>query len=86
MRVIETTLEDNLAELSGYLWTEGIPNRVFEERGRQILEVPDARHADRARELCAAWREGRVRLVKVPREPAGPPISGLERALGHVLR
>lgn len=86
MRVIETSLEDDLAAISGYLWTEGIRHRVFEERGRQILDVPDPRQAERARELCAAWREGRLRLVKVPREPAGTPLSGAARVLGHVRR
>jgi len=79
MRVIETDLAENLAPLSGYLWREGIANRVFEERGRQVLEVQDAGHAERARALYAAWREGRVRFVEAPHPavPAGPRRVGV---------
>jgi GlpG protein len=79
MRVIETALAENLAPLSGYLWREGIANRVYEERGRQVLEVQDPGHAERARALYAAWREGRIRFVEAPRPaaPAGPRRAGV---------
>jgi GlpG protein len=74
MRVIETSLDDNLAVMSAILWRRGIAHRVFEERGRQILEVHDPVHAEAARQLYGAWRDGRVRLV-ADAEP-GPPRSG----------
>jgi len=70
MRVIETTLGDNLAAISGYLWNEGIPHRIFEERGRQILEVRDPRQAARTLALYTAWRDGRLELVAIRPEPA----------------
>ena len=41
MRVIETSLGEDLSLFSAYLWNQRIRHRVFEERGRQVLEVAD---------------------------------------------
>jgi hypothetical protein len=86
MRVIETGLDDNLAPISGYLWSEGIPNRVFEERGRQVLEVGQAEQAERARALYAAWREGRLRLVEVRRDDGARAAAGHRRWMRQFRR
>ncbi|MFM8353355.1 MAG: rhomboid family intramembrane serine protease [Gammaproteobacteria bacterium] len=71
MRLIETDLEDNLAPLAAWLDRAGIAHRVFEERGRQVLEVTAA-DATRAAALVTAWRTGRL-----PRaEPASDAAAG----------
>jgi len=80
MRVIETTLEDDLSAISVYFWRQGIRHRVFEERGRQIVELQDPQQADLARELHAAWRDGRLRLVP------GPPRDSSRRPAGLAIR
>jgi len=83
MRVIETSLDDNLAAVSAILWRNGIPHRVFEERGRQILEVRDPTQAHAARQLYGAWRDGTVQLVAgpPPARRAGGPLAGVVAAL-----
>jgi len=86
MRVIETSLDDNLAPVSGYLRSQGIRHRVFEERGRQILEVSDPRQADQVRDLYAAWREGRVKLVRAGAGESVGKSSALRVLAGHLLR
>jgi GlpG protein len=68
MRVIETTLEENLALFSRYLWQERLAHRIFEERGRQILEVRDDVSAERVRSAYDAWRAGEFVL-----EESQPP-------------
>ena len=68
MRVIETSLEENLAVFSRYLWQEHLAHRIFEERGRQILEVRDDEAAERVRTTYDAWRSGAFTLEEIPRE------------------
>lgn len=85
MRVIETSMDENLAMLSAYLWSTGIVHRVFEERGRQVLEVRDPAHAAAVRAAYADWRAGRLQVAMpgagAGRRP-GPPLR--VRLLAHV--
>lgn len=84
MRVIETSSEEDLAPFSRYLWQQQVPHRIFEERGRQILEVAREAHAAPVRNAHAAWRRGDLRLDAVER-PAAPTGSGGNRLLILVL-
>lgn len=68
MRVIETTLDDDLAPFSHYLWQQRLRHRVFEERGAQILELADPQQAERVLAAYRAWRAGELALA-----PAAPP-------------
>ena len=77
MRLIETDLEDNLAPLAAWLDRAGIEHRIFEERGRQVLEVT-AGDASRATALVAAWREGRL--------PKTEPTTAIEGRGARMLR
>lgn len=73
MRVIETSLEEDLSLFSRYLWQHQITHRIFEERGRQILEVlgnPDGKVTAAVSAAYAAWREGKLVLQSVPRDTA----------------
>jgi GlpG protein len=85
MRVIETTLDDDLAPISAHLWSAGIPHRVFEERGRQVLELADPGQGERAAALIAAWRGGRLPRAAVEaragggRAPAVRLLRGMAR-------
>jgi GlpG protein len=86
MRVIDTSLDENLAPVSGYLWAQGIRHRVFEERGRQILEVSDPRHAEQVQDLYAAWRDGRINLMRVDAHQPVGKSSALRMLAGQLLR
>lgn len=83
MRVIETSLEENLAVFSRYLWQERLAHRIFEERGRQILEVRDDEAAERVRTTYDAWRSGAFTLEEMsPEERAiqGDTLRNATRA------
>ncbi|MFW6094585.1 MAG: rhomboid family intramembrane serine protease [Pseudomonadota bacterium] len=67
MRVIETSLHEDLSRFSSYLWQHRVVHRVYEERGAQVLEVRDAAHAELVRDAYGAWRDGRLRLEAAPR-------------------
>jgi GlpG protein len=75
MRVIETSLDEDLSAFSGYLWQQRVAHRVFEERGSQVLEVADVAQAGPVREAYQAWKTGRLRIEALPRaaEPARWP-------------
>jgi len=78
MRVIETSMSEDLSLFSRYLWQQRVRHRVFEERGRQVLEVADPAQADSVRRAYDAFRSGRVQVREVARapEPAPAPARG----------
>ncbi len=82
MRVIETALDEDLSLFAGYLHQQRIVHRIFEERGRQVLEVADAAHGDQVRAAYRAWRSGDLKIVAVD---AGKPAAPV-RALSTVAR
>lgn len=73
MRVIDTSCDEDLAPFSRYLWQQQVPHRIFEERGRQILEVAREAHAVPVRNAHAAWRRGELRLEAI--EPPQPDLG-----------
>lgn len=78
MRVIETSMSEDLSLFSRYLWQQRVRHRVFEERGRQVLEVADPAQADSVRRAYEAFRSGQVQIREVSRAPerASPPAPG----------
>ncbi|MFU8816110.1 MAG: rhomboid family intramembrane serine protease [Pseudomonadales bacterium] len=74
MRVIQTSLDEDLSVFSRYLWQRRVVHRVFEERGAQVLEVADPAEAAAVRDAFDAWKSGRLQLEQ--RRPAEPRNSG----------
>ncbi len=68
MRVIETSLEEDLSLFSRYLWQKQVQHRIFEESGRQIVELADARWADGVRKAYQDWRAGTLLLEPQQRQ------------------
>lgn len=85
MRLFELPLEENLAPFSQFLWQHRVAHRIFEESGRQIVEIADAAQAEDVRRAYQAWRAGtlEIRVVSQPR-PAG--AAALARFGSNVLR
>jgi GlpG protein len=84
MRVIETSLEEDLSLFSRYLWRQRVRHRIFEERGRQVLEVSEDEAAEPVREAYRAWQNGALVLQSQTVEvPAGERFS---RALALLQR
>ena len=59
-------MEEDLSLFSQYLWQQRIRHRVFEERGRQVLELADAVDEATARSAYVAWADGRLVLEALP--------------------
>jgi len=85
MRVIETSIEEDLSMFSRYLWQQRVRHRIYEESGRQVLEVADPAAVDLVRGAYHAWRSGELVLEA---GPAGYPALAerLARLLAIVRR
>ncbi|MCZ6711394.1 MAG: rhomboid family intramembrane serine protease [Gammaproteobacteria bacterium] len=67
MRVIETSIDEDLSLFSQYLWQQRITHRVYEERGRQVLELAEPDDEEAVRSAYAALSDGRLVLEALPR-------------------
>jgi len=85
MRVIETSLDEDLKLFSSYLWQKRVAHRIFEERGAQVVELADPALADAVRHDYEAWRSGRLVLERQPRPgvAASPSRPGWLQALAR---
>jgi GlpG protein len=79
MRVIETSIDEDLSLFSQYLWQQRVRHRVFEERGRQVLELADTADEEAVRSAYAAWADGRLVLEAVPAERRGSKVLEILR-------
>jgi GlpG protein len=74
MRVIETDLDEDLSSLSRLLWERRVRHRIYEERGRQIVELADASQAAVVREAYDALSSGRLIVEMEPRPKRRPGL------------
>jgi len=80
MRVIQTSIDDDLSAFCRYLRQHRVAHRVFEESGSQVLEVADPAQAGAVREAYHAWKGGHLRLPDAP--VAGAPGAAPAAAVG----
>ncbi|MET0378100.1 MAG: rhomboid family intramembrane serine protease [Spongiibacteraceae bacterium] len=57
-KALEVSIDEDLRELSRYLWALGLPHRITEQSGKQIVWVGEPTQIDPLRELYARWRRG----------------------------
>lgn len=57
-KALEVSIDEDLRELSHYLWASGLPHRITEQSGKQIVWVGEPTQIDPLRELYARWRRG----------------------------
>jgi GlpG protein len=69
VRALTLGSEIDLAMFCAYLAQQRVGHRVFEEQGRQVLEVADEADAQRVQTDYAAWRDGRLTLSWRPQQP-----------------
>ena len=67
VRALTLGSDIDLAMFCAYLAQQRVGHRVFEEQGRQILEVTNEADAQRVRTEYEAWRDGRLALQWLPR-------------------
>ena len=85
MRVIETSLEEDLSLFSRYLWQQRVRHRIFEERGCQIVEVADSDSVAPVQAAYKAWQAGNLVLQVPPRSLEGGD-NRLSRAIQLLRR
>lgn len=81
MRVIETSLNEDLSLFSSYLWQQRVVHRIFEEQGAQVVELADPAQAESVRAAYHAWRDGHLRIETVA--PAGRAAPRWPEALAR---
>jgi len=74
VRALTVGVDVDLAMFCAHLAQQRVPYRVFEERGRQVLEVASQLDADRVRAEYDAWRGGRLEL-RWSQRPMRPRIA-----------
>lgn len=60
LKVLEAALDEDLRPLSLYLWQQGLPHRISEQSGHQILWVAQREHVALAREAYHRLRNGEL--------------------------
>jgi GlpG protein len=71
LTALSVDLAEDLLPLSAVLHQRGVPHRIFEERGRQVLKVDQVSRIEEVTSLYEAWRSGqfKIELVKKERPP-----------------
>ena len=69
VRALTLPTDIDLRIFCGHLAHQRVRFRVFEEQGRQVLEVAAEVEAERVRADYAAWRDGRLVLHWLPQPP-----------------
>ena len=76
---LSVNVEEDLLPLSALLHQRGVPHRIFEEGGKQVLEVQSGeQQARQVAALYQSWRKGDVR-IELPegRAPRVSPSRGV---------
>jgi len=74
-KALQVGVEEDLLPLSALLHQRGVAHRVFEEGGRQVLEVMQPEQVEEVRELYRSWRAGEIR-IELRRNPRQPVVAG----------
>jgi GlpG protein len=74
---LNVDVEEDLLPLSTLLYQRGVAHRVFEDQGRQVLEVRNAAEVEGVRELYRAWRAGEVTIELTGKRPRRPVHSAV---------
>lgn len=69
IKSLEVSIEQDLRRLSVHLWRSGVPHRIVEEAGQQVVLVGDERHVPIVRDLYGRIERGEQLppIVLVPR-------------------
>jgi len=73
-RALSVSVEENLLPLSALLHRRGLPHRISEIAGRQVLEVETEEQAQQVQDLYRRWRGGEfeIEVSRAPRRSAAP--------------
>lgn len=68
IKVLDVRIDENLRDLSRYLRQQGVPHRIIEESGRQVIFVRDENQVAPVRELVQQFLNGQLQF-----KPAATP-------------
>ncbi len=71
---LSVSIEEDLLPLSALLYQRGIPHRIFEESGQQVLVVQRAAQAPEVMSLYRAWCAGELR-IELAGQGKRPPLE-----------
>lgn len=74
-RALELPGDINLSDLSYYLYAEGIPHKITEESGKQVIWTGNEEQSHIVISLYQQWRSGDLQI------PSAPPRRGVNAAL-----
>ena len=63
LTALQVDVAEDLLPLSALLHQRGVPHRVHEEQGRQVLVVYSTEHVSEVRTLYDAWRRGELQIT-----------------------
>ncbi len=66
-RAVEVSVEHDLSALSFFLYRQGIPHKVTEEAGVQVIWTVDPSLVTKIQQLYNDWRSGLLQLEPAPR-------------------
>ncbi|MGB5324674.1 MAG: rhomboid family intramembrane serine protease [Pseudomonadales bacterium] len=73
VRIVEAPLEQNLKPLSVYWAQQGMPHRIFEDAGVQVVLAPNENHAAQMREQFTAFCAGDLQITLSKKPPLAKP-------------
>ena len=62
IRVLDVGIDENLRDLSRYLRQQGVPHRIIEESGKQVIFVRDENQVAPVRELVQQFLNGQLQF------------------------
>ena len=84
-KALELPLDRDLAGFSRLLWQRGVPHRIVEDKGRQVLVVADESQIERVREDYRRYESGELVPQSAPGRVALPE-AGPAPSFGRLLR
>ncbi|MDZ7781979.1 MAG: rhomboid family intramembrane serine protease [Halioglobus sp.] len=78
-RALSVSVEEDLLPLSALLHRHGLPHRISEVAGRQVLEVETEEQAQQVQDLYRRWRSGEfeIQISRAPRRSEAPLRSSV---------
>ncbi len=83
IRALEVDIDENLRDLSRYLWQQGVRHRIIEESGKQVILVGEENQVAPVRNLTRQFLDGQLRFEPAPGHASrqGPPRNAIENTL-----
>jgi GlpG protein len=83
IRVVGVSIDNDLRDLSRYLWQQGVQHRIIEESGEQVVFVRDRQQVDTVKNLVEDYLSGAFQLRTV--EPESAVLGGSDAAIANTL-